>query len=105
MCRAYRKCYGLLGRVYILKRNKEKQKWTKKRLKNLNIFLIITLVGVLCMYMKEKSIMYMTALQTLQIAVKTFGYKFAEKGTINEYGTEYKIYELVKINKQRRYKK
>ena len=47
----------------------------------------------------------MTALQTLQIAVKAFGYKFIEKGTINEYGTEYKIYELVKINKQRRYKK
>ena len=56
-------------------------------------------------YEREEHHVNMTALQTLQIAVKTFGYRFVEKGTINEYGTEYKIYELVKINKQRRYKK
>ena len=56
-------------------------------------------------YEREEHHVNMTALQTLQIAVKTFGYKFVVKGTINEYGTEYKIYELVKINKQRRYKK
>lgn len=55
---------------------------------------------------REEHHVNMTALQTLQIAVKTFGYKFVVKGTtIDEYGTEYKIYELVKINKQRRYKK
>lgn len=55
---------------------------------------------------REEHHVNMTALQTLQIAVKAFGYKFVVKGTmIDEYGTEYKIYELVKINKQRRYKK
>lgn len=59
----------------------------------------------LYVYEREEHHVNMTALQTLQIAVKTFGYKFVVKGTINEYGTEYKIYELVKINKQRRYKK
>ena len=59
----------------------------------------------LYVYEREEHHVNMTALQTLQIVVKTFGYKFVVKGTINEYGTEYKIYELVKINKQRRYKK
>ncbi len=59
----------------------------------------------LYVYEREEHHVNMTALQTLQIAVKTFGYKFVEKGAINEYGTEYKIYELVKINKQRRNKK
>ena len=59
----------------------------------------------LYVYEREEHHVNMTALQTLQIAVKTFGYKFVEKGTINEHGTEYKIYELVKINKQRKYKK
>ena len=59
----------------------------------------------LYVYEREEHHVNMTALQTLQIAVKTFGYKFVVKGTINEYGTEYKIYELVKINKQRKYKK
>ena len=59
----------------------------------------------LYVYEREEHHVNMTALQTLQVAVKTFGYKFVVKGTINEYGTEYKIYELVKINKQRRYKK
>ena len=59
----------------------------------------------LYVYEREEHHVNMTALQTLQIAVKTFGYKFVVKGTINEYGTEYKIYELAKINKQRRYKK
>ena len=59
----------------------------------------------LYVYEREEHHVNMTALQTLQIAVKTFGYKFVVKGTINEYGTEYKIYELVKINKQRRHKK
>lgn len=55
---------------------------------------------------REEHHVNMTALQTLQIAVKTFGYKFVVKGTaIDEYGTEYKIYKLVKINKQRKYKK
>ena len=56
-------------------------------------------------YEREEHHVNMTALQTLQIAVKAFGYKFVVKNTVNEYGTEYKIYELVKINKQRRYKK
>lgn len=55
---------------------------------------------------REEHHVNMTALQTLQIAVKAFGYKFVVKGTTtDEYGTEYKIYELVKINKQRKYKK
>ena len=59
----------------------------------------------LYVYEREEHHVNMTALQTLQIAVKAFGYKFVVKNTVNEYGTEYKIYELVKINKQRRYKK
>lgn len=60
----------------------------------------------LYVYEREERHVNMTALQTLQIAVKAFGYKFVVKGTtIDEYGTKYKIYELVKINKQKRYKK
>ena len=59
----------------------------------------------LYVYEREEHHVNMTALQTLQIAVKTFGYKFVVKDTVNEYGTEYKIYELVKINKRRRNKK
>ena len=60
----------------------------------------------LYVYEREEHHVNMTALQTLQIAVKTFGYKFVVKDTTtDEYGTEYKIYELVKINKQRKYKK
>ena len=38
------------------------------------------------------------SMTALQRAVKIFGYKFVVKDTMNEYGTEYKIYELVKIS-------
>ena len=39
----------------------------------------------------------MTVLQTLQRAVKIFGYKFVVKGMAMSY-REYHVYELVKIN-------
>lgn len=40
----------------------------------------------------------MTALQTLQRAVKIFGYKFVVKGMAMSSYREYQVYELVKIN-------
>ena len=38
-------------------------------------------------------------MNTLQRAVKIFGYAFVEKGMANSYGLEYPEYGLVEINK------
>ena len=48
---------------------------------------------------REEHHVNMTALQTLQIAVKIFGYKFVSKGMAEmAYKMEYEEYELVEIN-------
>ena len=48
---------------------------------------------------REECHVNMTALQTLQRAVKIFGYKFVSKGMVEmEYKMKYEEYELVEVN-------